>query len=87
MTGNGLPVALALLLLGACAQPPLPPGQPRPRGSPPPPNAAFLPNAPVPGDYNYDAYACGVDHGMIEELVDDARGRLRIGPPEMSICK
>jgi len=80
MTVAGL---AALLALAACALPP-------PRA----PNAsghdttgpAFLPGAPRPGDETYDEHACGGDHGMLEEMTDDDRGRVRVGPPQMSIC-
>ncbi len=83
--GRGACVAAALAMLaGACAVPP-----PTPQGIA---NAAarrpaFLPGAPKPGEVAYNEHACGGDHGMLEELNDDDRGRLRIGPPEMSICR
>ncbi len=47
---------------------------------------AFLPGAPKPGDETYDEHACGGDHGLLEEMSDDDRGRVRVGPPQMSIC-
>lgn len=77
-------VAVALaMLLGACAAPP-----PTPQGtaSADARRPAFLPGAPKPGEVAYNQQACGGDHGMIEELNDDDRGRLRVGPPQMSIC-
>jgi hypothetical protein len=70
--------ALALaLMLGACALPP--PG-------PPLAQEAQLAIAPKSGEIGYDAHACGGDHGMLEQLSDQDRGRVRLGPPEMSIC-
>ncbi|HXE17823.1 MAG TPA: hypothetical protein VN632_11370 [Stellaceae bacterium] len=48
---------------------------------------AFLPGAPRPGEFGYDEHACGGDHGMLEEMNDNDRGRPHIGPPQMSICR
>lgn len=78
----GIVIALALML-GACAVP-----QPSPQGtaSAEARRPAFLPGAPKPGEVAYNEQACGGDHGMLEELNDDDRGRLRVGPPQMSIC-
>lgn len=73
-------VAVALaMLLGACAAPP-----PTPQGTAS--ADARHPASPKPGEVAYNQQACGGDHGMIEELNDDDRGRLRVGPPQMSIC-
>jgi hypothetical protein len=78
----GVVIALALTL-GACAVPP-----PTPQGfaSADARRPAFLPGAPKPGEVAYNEHACGGDHGMLEELNDNDRGRLHIGPPQMSIC-
>ena len=70
LTGGA--VALALLL-AACGGP----------GTSP---LARLAGAPKPGEYGYDINACGGDHGMLEEITETDRGRIRLGPPEMSIC-
>jgi len=78
--GAGLAAALAL---AACAVPPPAAREASGHGATGP---AFLPGAPKPGDSAYDEHACGGDHGMLEEMSDDDRGRLRIGPPQMSIC-
>ena len=82
--GIGASVAVALtMLLGACAVP-----TPTPQGiaSADARRPAFLPGAPKPGEVAYNEQACGGDHGMLEELDDDDRGRLHRGPPQMSIC-
>jgi hypothetical protein len=86
-----LPVAISLVLtldvaLTACGllPPPSPPGQTGVAARQRQPT--FLPGAPKPGDIDYDETACGGDHGMIEEMDDDDRGRLRVGPPQMTIC-
>ena len=74
MTRSAALAVLALALaLAACVPPP---------NTPP----VRLAGAPKPGEVGYDPHACGGDHGMLEQLTEDDRGRVRIGPPEMSIC-
>jgi hypothetical protein len=80
VTGAGLAAAL---VVAACAVPPPTAREVSNRDATSP---AFLAGAPKPGDETYDEHACGGDHGMLEEMSDDDRGRVRIGPPQMSIC-
>ncbi len=80
--GAGIVAALALCLAGCGVPPPSPQGLASADSRRP----AFLPGAPKPGEVAYNEQACGGDHGMLEELNDDDRGRLHVGPPQMSIC-
>jgi hypothetical protein len=80
LIGAGLTAALTL---GACT---VPPPIAREVSNHDATGPAFLPGAPKPGAKTDDQRACGGDHGMLEEMSDDDRGRIRVGPPQMSLC-
>jgi hypothetical protein len=85
MTGRVIGAGVAAVLaLGACA---LPPPTVREVSNPDTSGPGFSHGAPKPSDDTYDEHACGGDHGMLEEMNDDDRGRIRLGPPQMSICR
>jgi hypothetical protein len=85
MTARVIGAGLAALLsLAACA---LPPPIVREVSNPDASGPGLSPSTPKPGNDTYDEHACGGDHGMLEEVNDDDRGRIRLGPPQMSICR
>jgi len=85
MTGRVIVAGLAAALaLGACAAPPRAPQVTNP---PQASNHDITGRVdPRSGGTRAEDHPCGGDHGMLEELTDDQRGRVRVGPPQMSIC-
>lgn len=80
----GFAATLLVAAVAGCAvPPPTPEAVARVRAEA---KQALLPGAPQPGDYGYDPNPCAGDSGMLAEMTQDIRGRIRLGPPQMSLC-